>query len=176
MIKIDYADGKGAGDILWKLGWQGDFKLVGGTDPADWFFAQHGPYIASTNSSGVFSLGLFDNGNNALNSSDVGCGILTTSPCQSRVQIFQLDETAKTATLTFQDKLPVFSFFGGNIDSLSNGNVEFDECAATAAPPSADVFEVTDATSPQTVWQMQISGQFAYRANRLPSLYPGVQW
>ncbi|HEV2176913.1 MAG TPA: aryl-sulfate sulfotransferase [Terriglobia bacterium] len=176
VLKIDYDNGKGAGDIVWKLGYQGDFKLQGGTDPADWFYAQHAPYIASANSSGVFSLGLFDNGNNALNSSGVGCGILLTSPCQSRVQIFQLDETAKTATITFQDKLPIFSVFGGYVETLANGNIEFDECASNFFATTADVFEVTDSTSPQTIWQMHIAGQFAYRAFRIPSLYPGVQW
>jgi hypothetical protein len=28
----------------------------------------------------------------------------------------------------------------------------------------------------QTVWQMDIQGQLAYRGYRIPSLYPGVQW
>jgi arylsulfate sulfotransferase len=43
LIKIDYENGAGSGDILWKLGYQGDFTLMGGTDPTDWFYAQHGP-------------------------------------------------------------------------------------------------------------------------------------
>ena len=47
LVKIDYANGTGAGDILWKLGYQGDFTLVGGTDPTDWFYAQHGPSFAT---------------------------------------------------------------------------------------------------------------------------------
>jgi hypothetical protein len=37
IIKIDYQDGKGSGDILWRLGPAGDFKLLGGTDPTNWF-------------------------------------------------------------------------------------------------------------------------------------------
>ena len=43
LVKVDYANGTGAGDIIWRLGYQGDFTLVGGTDPTDWFYAQHGP-------------------------------------------------------------------------------------------------------------------------------------
>ena len=31
LIKVDYANGQGAGDILWRLGYQGDFSLVGGS-------------------------------------------------------------------------------------------------------------------------------------------------
>jgi hypothetical protein len=31
IVKVDYANGTGAGDIVWKLGYQGDFTLVGGT-------------------------------------------------------------------------------------------------------------------------------------------------
>ena len=46
-----------------------------------------------------------------------------------------------------------------------------------AASTAASVYEVTqDPTNPQTVWQLQITGQNAYRAMRIPSLYPGVQW
>jgi len=41
---------------------------------------------------------------------------------------------------------------------------------------NAAIFEVSKTTPPVTVWTMQISGQFAYRGIRIPSLYPGVQW
>ena len=36
--------------------------------------------------------------------------------------------------------------------------------------------EVTNATPPQVVLQIEVTGQNAYRAVHLPSLYPGVQW
>jgi hypothetical protein len=87
----------------------------------------------------------------------------------------QLDESAKTATIEWVDDLsPVFSTFGGSARLLTNGNVEFDECAPTFS--SAAILEVTKTTPPQTVWQMQINGQNNYRGFRMPSLYPGVQW
>jgi hypothetical protein len=55
--------------------------------------------------------------------------------------------------------------------------VEFDECAATPLPANnAAIFEATKTTPPQVVWQMQIAGQFAYRAFRIPSWYSGVRW
>jgi arylsulfate sulfotransferase len=177
VIKIDYNDGQGTGDILWKLGYQGDFTLLGGTDPVDWFYAQHGISFVGTNTSGTFPMLLFDNGNNrVLDSSGTLCGP-TTTPCASRVPLLQLDETAKTATIEWVDDLaPVYSFFGGNAESLENGNVEFDECASTTPSNNAAIFEVTETTIPEIVWQMQIGGEYAYRGFRISSLYPGVQW
>jgi hypothetical protein len=177
IMKVDYNDGQGTGNILWKLGYQGDFTLVNGTDPVDWFNAQHDVNVISNNSTGVFQLTMFDNGNQrVLDTSGTLCGPSTT-PCASRVPVLQLDETAKTATIEWVDDLaPVFSFFGGSARQLANGNMEFDECATTTPAANAAVFEVTKTTPPQQVWQMQISGQYAYRVIRIPSLYPGVQW
>jgi hypothetical protein len=183
VIKINYNDGAGDGHIMWKLGYQGDFALQSGAfnsvDPVDWFNAQHDANIISANTSGAIDVLLFDNGNQRiLQSSPLTlCGPSTT-PCASRVPILHIDETAKTADITWVDKLaPLFSFFGGSARLLKNGNVEFDECATTPIPNNnAHIFEVTKTTPPQIVWQMQIAGQYAYRGYRIPSLYPGVQW
>jgi hypothetical protein len=176
LIKIDYNNGQGAGDIVWKLGWQGDFTLVGGTDPVDWFYAQHGPSFLSSTTSGVYQMILFDNGDNRPNVANSGspCGTGANSPCYSRVPILSIDEGAMTATINWQDTFNIFSFFGGNAEVLPNGNAEFDQCASGAN--AATVYEVTQDPTPQTIWQLQIKGQYAYRAMRIPSLYPGVQW
>ena len=180
LVKIDYANGAGAGDILWHLGYQGDFALQGvadPTDPSNWFYAQHGPSFVTSNTTGKFSLVLFDNGDDRVFDSGVTCGA-AGQPCLfSTVPLLELDETAKTATVTFNPTTPAYSFFGGNAETLKNGNVEYDESAATALPANnAAIYEVTQTSPPQTVWQMQIAGQYAYRGMRLPSLYPGVQW
>lgn len=184
LLKIDYNNGAGTGQILWHLGYQGDFTLMSSSgeadaDPADWFYAQHGPSFATTNTSGKFSLVLFDNGDDRGVSVVAGgtCGVAGQPACYSTVPILQLDETAKTATLAFDPTTPDYSFFGGNAEILQNANVEYDECASTPLPANgAVVYEVTQTTPPQTVWQMRITGQFAYRATRIPSLYPGVRW
>ena len=184
LLKIDYSNGAGAGDIIWHLGYQGDFTLLnadGSTDTndTDWFYAQHGPSFVSANTSGQFSLILFDNGDDRGVAVVAGgtCGIAGQPACYSTVPLLQLDETAKTATIVFNPTTPDYSFFGGNAEVLKNGNVEYDECASTPLPANnAAIFEVTQASPPQTVWQMHIAGQFAYRGLRIPSLYPGVQW
>jgi arylsulfate sulfotransferase len=177
LVKVDYANGTGAGDILWKLGYQGDFALLGGTDPIDWFYAQHGPSFVTANTTGQFSLVLFDNGDDRVFPSGVTCGTTGAPPClYSTVPLLELDETAKTATLAFHPTVPMYSFFGGNAALLKNGNVEFCEAAVGPEENSGVIYEVTEDSSPQTVWQMQVAGLFVYRGQRIPSLYPGVQW
>jgi arylsulfate sulfotransferase len=176
LVKVDYSNGAGTGDVLWKLGYQGDFTLVGGTDPTDWFYAQHGPSFVSTNTTGKFTLTLFDNGDDRMFPSDVTCGTSGAPPCfYSTVPILELDETAKTATLTFHPTAPTYSFFGGNSAVLKNGNVEYCETARPTGP-AADVYEVTQDSASQAVWHLQAPYQYLYRAQRIPSMYPGVQW
>lgn len=175
IMKIDYDDGQGSGNILWKLGYQGDFTLMNGNDPVDWQYAQHDANVSSSNSSGTFEMTMFDNGDNREmdNGGDV-CGASGQPACYSRIPIIQIDEAAKTATLEWIDNLsPAYANWGGNARVLENGNIEFDECGLTGA---SAIYEVTKTTPPQTVWQMQITGQNAYRGYRIPSLYPGVQW
>jgi hypothetical protein len=176
LVKVDYANGAGTGDILWKLGYQGDFTLVGGTDPTDWFYAQHGPSFVTSNTTGTFSLTLFDNGNDRVFPSGVTCGTAGEPPClYSTVPLLQIDETAKTATLTFHPMAKEYSFFGGNSAAEKNGNVEY--CEAAGGPGTAgDIYEVTQDSNAQTVWKMLVTGQYAYRGQRIPSLYPGIQW
>ncbi|MFY9751168.1 MAG: aryl-sulfate sulfotransferase [Candidatus Acidiferrales bacterium] len=183
LVKIDYNNGQGSGDILWHLGYQGDFTLLNAdgstdSDPTDWFYAEHGPSFATTNTTGNFSLVLFDNGDDRGVSILPGgtCGVAGQPACYSTVPILQLDESAMTATLAFNPKTPDYSLFGGNAEALENGNIEYDECSTTALRNSAAIYEVTQASPPQTIWQMQITGNYAYRGMRIPSLYPGVQW
>ena len=181
ILKINYADGTGDGRILWHLGEGGDFKLIGGTDPTDWQYAQHDPAFFSPNTTGVFSLGVMDNGDDRIFPSGVTCGSAGAPPClYTTIPIWQIDEGAKTATFTFHQVLPtnLYSFFGGSVDLLANGNVEYDLCApaSSVVGDGSDIFEVTQDSSAQTVWHMHIVGTDAYRGSRIPSLYPGVQW
>jgi arylsulfate sulfotransferase len=181
IVKVNYANGTGDGSILWHLGEGGDFTLEGGTDPTDWQYAQHAPSFFSTNTTGVFSLGVMDNGNDRIFPPGVTCGSTGAPPClYSTVPVWRIDESAKTATLTFHQIVPpdLYNIFGGNAEQLANGNVEYDLCGlgVGVTAPNSSVFEVTQESSPQTVWTMQVTGTYLYRAFRIPSLYPGVQW
>ncbi len=179
IIKINYANGSGDGSILWRLGEGGDFALQNGTDPTDWQYAQHGPSFFTPNTTGIFSFAVMDNGNNRIFPSGVTCDIPNAPPCfYSTIPVWQISEAAKTATVTFHQILPpsLASNFGGNVEQLANGNIEYDLSNTSAFPFASDVFEVTPQSTPQTVWHMHVSGTYLYRAFRIPSLYPGVQW
>ena len=176
VVKVDYRDGAGTGGVLWRLGQGGDFTLQAGVDPTDWQYAQHFPSLFSPNSSGQFSLGLMDNGDDRVFPTGVNCGTTGASACfYTTIPVFQIDEGAKTATLTFHQILPtsLYSSWGGNTELLTNGNIEYDLAGVGA---DSDIFEVTNTSTPETVWHMHSKGSNAYRGYRIPSLYPGVQW
>jgi arylsulfate sulfotransferase len=190
LVKVDYNNGAGTGNILWHLGEGGDFTLQGGVNPTDWFYAQHGPSFTTANTSGIFGLVLYDNGNDRLyppqyaaeanpaEPTTTTCGTNGAAACYSSVPIFQINEATKTATFTYHSILPanLYADFGGNAEVLANGDVEFDSCGLPGATPHSQMTEMTDAQNSQPVWNLQVNGGFVYRGYRLPSLYPGVQW
>jgi arylsulfate sulfotransferase len=176
LIKIDFEDGQGSGNVLWRLGEGGDFKLLGGTDPTDWFYAQHGPAYFSPNTTGVFDIGLMDNGDDRQFPQGVVCGNGATPCLYSTVPVFRVDEAAKTATLIFHYMAPAaeYSGFGGNVNLLANGDLESDLCASQGG---SVIEEMTmNEAAPQLVWKAITQRALQYRADRIPSLYPGVQW
>lgn len=178
IIKIEFLDGTGSGKILWHLGKDGDFKLVGGTDPTDWFYAQHGMNFVTQNTTGVFRLVLMDNGNDRF----FPTGQVICNPfkpplpptCYSTVPLLEVNEGAMTATLV-QHYTPGpsdFSYFGGNAEKLANGDFE----ATFASTANGGLVLELDPSMSQTIWQATSPAASQYHVNRWPSLYPGVQW
>src|SRR5205823_5969500 len=110
LIKIDYRDGQGSGDILWRLGKDGDFKFVS-NDAYPWFSHQHDANISATG-----MLVLFDNGN---------VRFADDPSAHSRGQVIQLDEENRTATLVLNADLGDFSVALGSAQRLSNGDYHF---------------------------------------------------
>ncbi len=170
ILKIDYANGNGSGDILWRLGPEGNFTLVGG-DPNQWFYAQHFPLLLKTQGS-KFSLALYDNGDSRPDSSGQLC--IEVGTCYSRAIILDVDESARTANLSWQYAPGFFSFWGGSVSELPNGDMELDSSSVDNG--FSRVIQVTGGSNPQVVWQMDTSNAAFYRAQRIPGLYPGVQW
>ena len=176
IAKVDYNNGTGAGDVLWKLGYGGDFALKNGVDPTDWFYAQHDVNFVSANTTGNFEIAVMDNGDDRSFPTNVTCGTAGAPPClYSSVQLLQVDEGAKTATFDFHQILPttLYSSFAGNTRVQANGNVEYDLAGVGS---DSYVFEVTPTATPEIVWQMHVEKENRYRIFRMPSLYPGVQW
>lgn len=185
IIKIDYQNGKGSGDVLWCLGNDSDgascgkdggyvFALSGGTAPEDWFYGQHDPSFIGSATSGQFSLTMMDNGYGRLLADGSQC-TSSGSACYSTVPVVAVDEAAKTATITYRQMVPAsqFNIWGGNAEVLANGDLEYDLCAEGNA---SEVDEVKMTNPAQVVWTLKESGANLYRAKRIPSLYPGVQW
>jgi len=172
VLKLNYDNGKGDGNVKWKLGPDGDFHLTNGTDE-DWFFGQHFPNFAEGETgSSPFRLALFDN--RATNQDGSMCAS-TTGTCFSRALLLRIDEATMAATIEWQDKLDQYSLFGGSILSFSSGHSEFALSNPFGASLGSLVTEVTRYDN-SVIWQMTIQDQYAYRAFRVPSLYPGVQW
>ena len=179
IIKISYDNGAGDGSILWTFGDGGTFTLPPGQAPIEWNYGQHYPTIVSPNSAGVFSLMFFNDGNNRLiDSNNDVCGAAGVVACYSSVPIFQLDESANTAEVLWEDNLlPYYSTCCGDALVLPNGDVEVDIANDfTVTPDYSDIQEVTQTNSPELVWEMQIYNQLAYRGMRIPSLYPDQVW
>ena len=175
VLKLDYQNGQGSGDILWKLGYQGDFDLGSGA-PVDWFYAQHYANIVSPNTTGDVQLALFDNGNNrVMDQSGTICGSPGAPSCYSRAAIFEVNENTRIANVAWAYTLP-FSFWGGVTQVLPNTNVFVDMSAPADNPTGARVLELTQDPNSKIVWQLDINGQNSYRTIHLPSLYPGVDW
>jgi len=177
VIKINYGAGNGSGKILWHLGYQGDFALtqngVPTDDPSEWFSFQHFPSIVSQNGTQT-TLAVWDNGDFRVLDTN---GDVCQANCYSRAVLFQYDESSMVANIDWQYLPGLYSLWGGSINQLENTDVEFDLNAPFPSTTFAsEVQEVTQTSTPQTVWKMDISPFNAYRAYRVPSLYPGVTW
>lgn len=151
IVKIDYNGGRGSGRVLWKLGRDGDFRVIS-PDPNPWFSHQHDAEIEVD---GLMSL--FDNGNlrNAENPS-----------AKSRGQAFRLDEQNMVAELVMNVDLGYYAFALGSAQRLENGNYFFD---AGFLPDGTGISLETN-PSGSVVYALQSSAP-QYRTFRMKNLY-----
>jgi arylsulfate sulfotransferase len=155
IVKIDYENGAGTGDILWRLGIDGDFQMSS-SDWFPWFSHQHD---ANVQPDGV-TLTVFDDGNTRE---------ATDPTAHSRGQVLQLDEANRTATLVLNADLGGYASALGSAQQLPNGNYHFDLGFGTNPSGSyAQSLEVN--MSGQIVYAIQ-ADTIEYRSFRMPSLY-----
>jgi arylsulfate sulfotransferase len=175
IVKINYQNGTGGGKVLWHLGPDGDFSLPSSQAPMEWNYRQHYPVLIGPNSAGVFPLMSFNKGNNRpVRASNDICGTPGFTECNSSVPIFQLNEYTDAPEVLEEDNIsPPYSRCCGNAGLLTNGKLEYDVAADVNTPNVSYIQEVTREQNP---WQMNITGQLAYRGLRISSLYPGVEW
>jgi arylsulfate sulfotransferase len=163
LIKIDFRDGAGNGDILWRLGKDGDFT-IDSADPYPWFSHQHDPGYEPGSLS---TLTLFDNGNTRLNGQSAG---------SSRGQVLELDEERRTARLLLNASLGVRSLALGSAQRLQDGDyhwnagVIFDP--ASPVNPTALSIEVDSAGN--IVGSVRALAS-VYRSFRVSDLYGAAE-
>jgi hypothetical protein len=153
LLKIDYANGRGSGNIIWRLGKDGDFNVRSG-DPQPWFSHQH---------DGNFELDapdrliVFDNGNTRW---------AADQSIHSRGQVWRLDEETRTAELVHNFDLGDYARALGSAEKLSNGNYQFGLGWDSRNFSQSLEFDLTG----QLMTHLETETQM-YRAYRLKDLY-----
>ncbi|HTQ57433.1 MAG TPA: aryl-sulfate sulfotransferase [Bryobacteraceae bacterium] len=174
VFKIDYQNGTGTGDMLWRMSkWGGSFIFDNvNADPWPWFSGQHDVGIEN-NGSGPISM--FDNGNSRLAAPPIGLGsACNPNDCVSRGMVLTLDESTMTVTPVLSTYLGYNSVSGGNAQLMSNGNYFFGavDVLVTLSKVSTFALEVqpiTGTVNANTVLDIQTTE--GYRAWRLTSFY-----
>src|SRR5580658_6039341 len=162
VMKVDYANGTGTGDILWRMGNDGDFNFNNvASDPWPWFSHQHDVSLID-NAGAVL---LFDNGDTRIAPPPIGLGPAGCQPsdCDSRGMALQMDETGMTVTPLLSLNLGVYSAADGSAQTLSNGNYFF------AAPLVVTTQGVQGYAI--EIDGNEVQGPQGYRDWRMPSLY-----
>ncbi len=158
VVSIDFGNGLGTSNVLWRLGLDGDFTFNNITnDPYPWFSHQHNASITPT---GLYTL--FDNGNTRVQQFGG----------DSRGMALDVDVNTMTVTPFLLQDLGYYSIAVGSAQYLSNGNYHFE--ASYVAPNSYTYSEeylplVGSATGTQ-VFNLQTSTP-SYRSFRMPNLY-----
>ena len=164
IMKVSYGDAAGDGHVAWILGNGGDFTLVGAppTEAFPWFSHQHGiENIGSTD-----PIVTFDDGNTRCKGAPPGT-------CDSRGQVYLLDEVNKVATRTLSIDLGNFSSALGWAQTLSNGDYSF--TSGFQQPQIGGLGEDQEYNSAGTVETYAISDMpvLLYRAYRMQTMYSG---
>jgi len=169
VMKIDYNNGSGTGNILWRMGPGGDFAINNVfADSWPWFSHQHDVGIEN-NGTGVMTM--FDNGNTRTSPPPVGLG-----SGDSRGMAITISETTMQVTPVLSADLGVFSTALGSAQLLSNGSYFFlPGIVVVSIIPSiitADSIEILPTAGTDTGTQvLNMVGPEGYRAWQMPSLY-----
>jgi len=178
IMKIDYKDGAGAGDILWRMGPSGDYSFVNTyNDPWPWFSHQH---EAGIENGGAGPLSVLDNGNTRVSNPGKSTGgVPGLGPncgphdCDTRGMAVTFSETAMTVNPVISQDLGYFSDAMGSAQLLADGNYYF--LAAIVVNGKVDTgYDIQmqpvagSDTGPEV---MNISGAASYRSFQMPNLY-----
>ncbi|MFQ5738994.1 MAG: aryl-sulfate sulfotransferase [Acidobacteriota bacterium] len=162
VIKIDFQEGAGSGNVLWKLGVDGDFILQS-DDPFPFFSHGHDVNVDFGDLNRII---YYDNGNTRCASQP--------DPCVSRGQVYALDESTLTASLVLNVDLPGYSVGAGSAQALLNGNYHFDSGFRLEG---LDLFATADSLTPEGTFSYSLRTPFSlYRSFRMGDLYTTADW
>jgi arylsulfate sulfotransferase len=157
LIKIAYGNGTGSGNIIWRLGQDGDFS-INSSDPNPWFSHQHDPSASGALDSNIL---VFDDGN-VRQAADPSA--------HSRGQLLHLDEVNRVASLTLNADLGAYSYALGSAQKLTNGDYHFDVGWINSDNLGDRSQSVEVDSAGKMIYQVQIAGP-AYRTFRMRDLY-----
>jgi hypothetical protein len=158
ILRIDRA----TGEIVWRLGDEGDFTLAEGSR---WFFHPHSPEWQSDG-----TLLLYDNA--------IGDPNPPAEGSRSRAVRFELDQTAMTAAVVWEDdEEPFLAPIAGDADRMPNDHILVLDSSITddnLTSLYSRLRELDETASPMRVWSIVTpTNTFAYRATaheRLPGM------
>jgi hypothetical protein len=172
VVKMDYQNGTGTGNLLWRMGNGGNFTIVS-NDPWPWFSGQHD---VSFQNNGTGSLTCFDNGNTRISPPPLGLGSPGCEPsdCNSRGMALTVDESSMTVTPVLSTDLGVYSISGGIADLQADGNYFFGAVDVVVnineeASYGIEILPTAGTTVGTTVFNLQDTE--GYREWQMTSLY-----
>jgi arylsulfate sulfotransferase len=159
VVKIDYNNGAGTGNVIWRLGLGGNFTMHS-TNAYPWFSHQHD---ATYEPGGTTLLTVYDNGNTRVAQNPT----LTEN---SRGQVLLLNESTLSATLLVNQDLGAFSQAFGSAQLLQNGNYNF--MSGWVNPGLAQSAEDQEYSPGGTLeFELRSRPATAYRSFRMGSFY-----
>jgi arylsulfate sulfotransferase len=173
VVKIDYNNGAGTGNILWRIGPCGDFTFNNiYNDNWPWFSHQHEVDIED---GGSGALTLFDNGNtrHSLPGASSGC-VQGLGHGNSRGMALNFSESSMQATPVISADLDQYSTGDGSAQLLGDGDYFFLAGYVLTSTTSEDSYaiELLPKAGTDTGTQvLNIEGPGSYRAWVMPNLY-----
>jgi hypothetical protein len=177
VLNVDYQDGAGTGDILWRMGSRGNFTFNNlYNDPWPWFSHQND---AGIQNGGAGPMTIMDNGNTRVTSLGNACG---PYDCDSRGMALSIAYNASagkgTVTPVVSLDLGAYSSNYGSAELRSDGH-SFFENAMVSVPAQNSTFgyslEIGPApAAPQAGAAgvlLDMAGPPHYRGWQMPSLY-----
>lgn len=179
-MKIDYKDGAGTGNILWRMGPSGDFAFNNVyNDPWPWFSHQH---EAGIENGGAGPFTVLDNGNTRVSAPSKstggvpGLGSKGCAPndCNTRGMALTFNESNMTVNPVVSANLGYFADAMGSAQLLSDGNYYFLAAIVLSGGGTGTGYDLQiqpTSGTPSGPTVFSLSGPASYRSFQMPNLY-----